>query len=922
MTTTTTTMIQTNTKNMNKNATILSRTLSSNSINSDQKIKTSNSFSKNDNASSNDMKNKATSRSSTSSLNSMHTSSTDLQPKSHNTTPNPEKAEDEKSQPQQEKNLKKRKKTRKLVTISNLSDHDNNANTNSNLNDDEYSKDVNKSRLLFLPYNEYETVLKRRSRSKVNEEEGDDTSLGMKLTIMEGRVIVQSLNALNNGCASPAQLCGLINIGDVLVNVQNVPLRNLALEKIVDALKPLSDEMLDELVIRFAIGEGLHLLKSTHNTSGNGSAADAEPDLFSGFPLFPGIAMPLMPPPISQQPLVIATKKKDDVEEQSQVTEEGSISSHATNITICDEPQQITTTMLHTISLHITQYQITQDKCWPSPFYSNSTNFLLKPPTKNLLSSEYSLKQQQLLIFSHRQKEAFLLKFKGGAKNLCDYIQQNELPLVRKYHVSSNRSIASASHFSVANTVRRRQIKWDIIQEEDEDDFSNSSYSSTSQQLLLYQNDDDSSNCSTQQPQHNKNNFFHPKDIHIDPEHEFLGLLDDDNDTIVWKEQLVHLINYHKHQEQNSINQNNRENDNSSKKTQQAEEKSTLESLFFGNDVAKILTSQTISLPEKNVTEFLYHCIISKAPNMLLSNDYATDDAIVIDFNLHKYYSKDVTFLCKDVTPTWMTFFNPLGIDCRNLLFPNHYNDHKGINQQNSSVYQEYSDENTVITENTNNINNYFHSNATKNNHIIEDSKLDPDVRIQTCYILTFYFISEILPSLDNPDHSVHVKDQCNTFIKSYGAYLQLHPSFVHLLRSCYSNNNHKVCTYIRDVLESLLNIARVDYMHKEVSKELMDIDTTNITFRYEQVMLSPLLDYLFTYCNETGASSSTGKSIPAVSLFVSAYPDLNPWFVRDIASTTQPDFYYSYLSTLLSPQNEYTHNTAKLDQSLVMVRI
>jgi len=124
----------------------------------------------------------------------------------------------------------------------------------------------------------------------------------------------------------------------------------------------------------------------------------------------------------------------------------------------------------------------------------------------------------------------------------------------------------------------------------------------------------------------------------------------------------------------------------------------------------------------------------------------------------------------------------------------------------------------------------------------------------------------------------------------------------------------------MKRIMESLLKIARVDYMHKEVRKEIINMkNSTIIPVRYEQVMLSPLLDWLFVFYNDSTTTTST--AIP-VSLFVSVYPDLNPWVVKDVASTVQPEFYYSYLSTLLSPNYENTDRTAKLDQSLVMVSI
>lgn len=79
----------------------------------------------------------------------------------------------------------------------------------------------------------------------VEEEHDDDlagdTSLGLKLTILGGHVIVQGLNSLADGRASPAQLTGLVRRGDVLVAIDGRSLVHLPLDRLAEALKPLSE---------------------------------------------------------------------------------------------------------------------------------------------------------------------------------------------------------------------------------------------------------------------------------------------------------------------------------------------------------------------------------------------------------------------------------------------------------------------------------------------------------------------------------------------------------------------------------------------------------------------------------------------------------------------------------------------------------
>ena len=101
-----------------------------------------------------------------------------------------------------------------------------------------------------------------------------DTSLGLKLTILNGKVIVQAISPLEDGRASPAQLCGLFHPGDILIAVNDSFLINngnihspVPMDKMVEALKPLSEAIEGngrysrEVRLRFVVGEGRKLLQ-------------------------------------------------------------------------------------------------------------------------------------------------------------------------------------------------------------------------------------------------------------------------------------------------------------------------------------------------------------------------------------------------------------------------------------------------------------------------------------------------------------------------------------------------------------------------------------------------------------------------------------------------------------------------------------
>ena len=184
-----------------------------------------------------------------------------------------------------------------------------------------------------LPGNQYTTTLRRRAIRKFEDmpeaspvssaDSGvyGDISLGMKLIVAGGRVIVQHLNALSDGRASPAQLVGVIQRGDVLLAIGNLPLVNLPVDQLMSGLKPLSSpETIDGryrriLRLRFEAGVGMELLENHERglkmaaniaASRSPGAQEAMNDMFtlfpmvdqlSGTPLFEPIAPPIFDVP-------------------------------------------------------------------------------------------------------------------------------------------------------------------------------------------------------------------------------------------------------------------------------------------------------------------------------------------------------------------------------------------------------------------------------------------------------------------------------------------------------------------------------------------------------------------------------------------------------------------------------------------------
>ena len=152
-----------------------------------------------------------------------------------------------------------------------------------------------------LPRNQYTTTLRRRAirklennTTRIQDDELGDISLGIKLIVVGGRIIVQSLNVLADGLASPAQLAGVVQRGDVLLAIGNLSLINLPVDQLMEGLRPLStpdargyyERFLD---LRFEAGAGLGLLKvhEEEQARSQNNVALQDPLTDAMFSLFP-----------------------------------------------------------------------------------------------------------------------------------------------------------------------------------------------------------------------------------------------------------------------------------------------------------------------------------------------------------------------------------------------------------------------------------------------------------------------------------------------------------------------------------------------------------------------------------------------------------------------------------------------------------
>jgi hypothetical protein len=156
-----------------------------------------------------------------------------------------------------------------------------------------------------------------------------------------GKVIVQRVNALSDGRASPAQLTGLIHRGDVLLSIDGVSLVNLPIDQLMEGLKPLSsphhgDSYKRSLYLRFASGEGLKLLEKneTMKPTADPSFAFSQyvtfVDQLSGMPMLE--EMPKVDPSVEQPVVATAVETIDTLP----VTEPIIITDQMISVTVAE----------------------------------------------------------------------------------------------------------------------------------------------------------------------------------------------------------------------------------------------------------------------------------------------------------------------------------------------------------------------------------------------------------------------------------------------------------------------------------------------------------------------------------------------------------------------------------------------------------
>lgn len=324
------------------------------------------------------------------------------------------------------------------------------------------------------------------------------------------------------------------------------------------------------------------------------------------------------------------------------------------------------------------------------------------------------------------------------------------------------------------------------------------------------------------------------------------------------------------------------------------------DTFLFGGDVSTLMgkKKQSLALPPGEMTAMLFdlmeHLSTDFLPGQIFLNNESGVESKSVSFAKNLNGKGDDTnrateFLVIDALRIWLNTFRPLPWTQRRALWRKQSGGNADASMAGSTLDDNMSL--SMASGTTSNTKTTTIERERRNlREVIEEMELDPETRIETCRLVTFYFTRKCA-SRDS-------EKELGTLIDTHGSYLDLHPCLVAAGK-----------LHSKLLIEKLLEVAKNDSLHRESVKHLKKLDGNMLIF-YEPQMLSALLEML------SSLSASSGDFDPT-SLLVSAYPDLQPWCVREFYHMENSDsFYLKYMSSLL--HHEEGNDAARRDRELV----
>lgn len=502
------------------------------------------------------------------------------------------------------------------------------------------------------PSNQYECILIRRAvlplEPKNSKNIGDvtvevqddvygDISLGMKLSVADtGHVIVQRVTRLADGRASPAQLTGMIQRGDVLLAIDGVSLTENALAGLSPLRAP-DDRRVPcqrQYKLRFAAAEGLSMLKSIENQRASisaGNAGNLASELLALFPMVDQLSgMPLFEEQHDQEnqrPAVVPLP-----EAPPEIVPDATPSRKKVEVVPLDEQ----------ISESLSTLRV-----------MDRNQYLLNCKDMSSMHAACTATEQLFLTLPQRQEMG--RKALIGARNLINQVENIDAGKDLRSFQSWNTTL---SLYSRASTRRRRV-------------FDTASLPVNFGRLEEDKEDDDDSCAGSEKSSTNSEQ--------LDGDELLLRLAAHDE---IWRKQVIEFL-------EKVAQESNDSDSDDSNDVKEAESSdinlalsNELGSFLFGENMSKILAKHKTprALPSEEVTAVLFDLatkLSASVPDEIkASGTIMTSKSRLTPISGLKRHAADsdavlaARFLLDSALPAWLKSFRPLAWEHRRILWP------------------------------------------------------------------------------------------------------------------------------------------------------------------------------------------------------------------------------------------------------------
>ena len=572
------------------------------------------------------------------------------------------------------------------------------------------------TKTLPTPTNQYECLLVRRSilpltpgiaigPEHIVDSNGysvyGDIALGMKLSIADtGQVIVQRVTPLIDGRASPAQLTGHIQRGDILLSIDGV---SLADNNALAGLKPLQAPDDPKVacqrryILRLAAGAGMEILKSieAQQLKFDADASTKLPSDVLG--LFPMVDQ------LSGIPLF----DTQDVKENEVSVPDKPIEPHPTNSVVTMEPLSSTMKKNLQIDVHISE-QIASQRHFDK-------HHLLGGDDLNVVNKHPYAANHNNTLLSLPERQSQGRKAIIGAMNLMQQVENIDAGKDVRSFQSWNTTLSLYSRAS----IRRRRV------------FDAASLPSKNFGRMVEQieekDEDDNASIESGKSSADSNE--------IDGDELLLRLAAHDE---IWRRQVIEFLE-NVALESDTPRSSNEEKEKESPKDINAAMSKELGDFLFGENMVKILSTNRTprALPSEEVTAVLFD-LATKLSGSVPDEIKAAGTIISSKSELTPFHemkqgtsNTDISlashFLLDNALPVWLKSFRPLSWEHRRILWP--------VNaiRIGGSISSSLSDDDGLTVDTTN---ISLHSTITRQHRrkksiqeIIEDQELDVETR-------------------------------------------------------------------------------------------------------------------------------------------------------------------------------------------------